>query len=199
MANQDPIYDKAIAQLTGLTEEARRRGDREVSSAALATASADARPSVRKVEIVRISTSGLVLFAHTETGKGQQMQSNPRAALCFHWPILQYQAIVEGAVALLSEAESDALWRNVPREYSLGHWASDQTQAEGHPELLKQNTQAYRKQFDWGSVPRVPSWRAFEIRPDRMDFWPTGWQRLRARERYLKLSDGSWALSKDNP
>lgn len=198
MADKDTVYKKAIAQLASLIEEARQRGDRDVSSAALATASADARPSVRTVD-VRISTSGLLLFANTETGKGQQMQHNPRAALCFHWPILQYQAIVEGPVALLSETESDAQWRSLPREYSLGHWASDQTQAEVEPAALKQNVQAHRQQFEWERVPRTPSWRAFEIRPDRIEFWPTGWQRLRARERYLMASDGSWAISKENP
>ena len=45
LAGDEPVYDKAIAQLVSLMEEARQRGDREVSSAALATAGADARPS----------------------------------------------------------------------------------------------------------------------------------------------------------
>lgn len=199
MTDIDPIFEEAIGRLAHLIEEARNRGADEASSAALATASADARPSVRTVGIVRVSTSGLVLFANTETGKGQQMQSNPRAALCFYWRVLQYEVIVEGEVVLLSEAESDSEWRKLPRDTSLGHWASDQTQVDAETAALKQNVQTYRKEFDWNTVPRAPSWRAFEIRPDRLTFWPTGWQRLRVRERYLKSEDGSWAVSKDNP
>ncbi|MGQ0622699.1 MAG: pyridoxal 5'-phosphate synthase [Panacagrimonas sp.] len=199
MTDIDPIFEAAISRLASLIEDARNRGAHEASSAALATASADARPSVRTVGIVRVSTSGLVLFANTETGKGQQMQINPRAALCFHWRVLQYEVIVEGEVALLSEGESDAEWDKLPRDVSVGHWASDQTQADVEPAALKQNVQTYRKQFDWDRVPRAPSWRAFEIRPDRITFWQTGWQRLRVRERYLKSPDGSWVMSKDNP
>lgn len=200
MADEDSTYDKAIAQLASLIAEAQKRGDGEANTAALATASADARPSVRTVGVVRITTSGLIFFANTETGKGQQMQRNPRAALCFHWPMLQYQVIVEGAVALLSEAESDAQWSNLPRDHSLGHWASDQTaHVEAQPTALKENARAYRQQFDWALVPRAPFWRAFEIRPDRIDFWPSGWQRLRPRECYLRSSDGSWTVSRENP
>ena len=198
MAEQDPIYSKAIAHLASLIEDARQRGDRETSSAALATAGVDARPSVRMVD-VRISASGLLIFANADSGKGQQMQKNPRAAVCFHWPVLQYQAIVEGLVTLLSEADSDAQWRSVPRDYTLGHWASDQTKAQDHPTALRQNMREYQQQFEWERVPRAPSWRAFEIGPERIEFWPTGWQRLLARQRYLKTPDGSWAVSSENP
>ncbi|MGQ0699050.1 MAG: pyridoxal 5'-phosphate synthase [Panacagrimonas sp.] len=185
--------------MTGLIEEARNRGDHEASSAALATASADARPSVRTVEIMRVAPSWLILFANTETGKGLQMQINPRAGLCFRWPALSYQAIVEGAVVLLSETESDVHWSKMPRESSLGHWASDQTRTGAEAEELQHSLHELRHHFNWQSVPRVPAWRAFEVRPDRIDFWPTGWQRLRTRERYLKSLDGSWTVSKDNP
>lgn len=199
MNGVDPIFQTAIERLASLIEEARSRGADEASSAALATATADARPSVRMVGVERISSSGLVLFANTETGKGQQMQMNPRASLCFYWRVLQYEVIVEGEVGLLSEAESDAEWNKLPRETSLGHWASDQIKESAEPAALKQNVETYRAQFDWDRVPRAPSWRAFEIRPDRISFWPTGWQRLRVREHYLKSATGSWVLAKDNP
>ena len=100
---------------------------------------------------------------------------------------------------MLSEVESDAHWRSVPRDYSLGHWASDQTLAESDPTALKEAIQEHRQQFEWERVALAPSWRAFEIRPDRIEFWPTGWQRLLARERYLKSPDGIWAMSRENP
>jgi len=145
MADEDSSFEKAIALLTSLIAEARTRGDGEASTAALATASADARPSVRTVSVVEITNSGLIFFAHTETGKGQQMQRNPRVALCFHWPRLHYQVIIEGDVALLSEGESDAQWRNLPRDYSLGRWASDQTaHADAQPSALKDKFRARR-------------------------------------------------------
>lgn len=196
---EDHSYLKAIARLAALIEEARRRGDADAETAALATARPDARRSVRTVNILRVQASGLLLFANSETGKGRQMQTNPRAALCFYWRLLSYQAIVEGAVTMLSEAEADAYWSDLPRESSLGHWASDQTGQDLSPSELRRNMREFRQQFDWQSVPRAPAWRAFEIEPDRIDFWPTGWQRLRARECYSRSADGLWTESTDNP
>ncbi len=81
MTNNDPIYAKAIAPLAGLVAEARVRGDQEAGTAALATSTLDARPSMRTVQVVRIAPSGMVVVANTETGKGQQMLHNPRAAV----------------------------------------------------------------------------------------------------------------------
>lgn len=199
MNTEDPTYLKAIARLAALIKEARQRGDRDAETAALATASLDARPSVRTVNIVSVQASGLVLFVNAQTGKGQQMQKNPRAGLCFYWPVLSYQAIVEGDVSLLSEIAADTYWRSLPRESTLGHWASDQTGQDLSPSQIKRNVHEYRQQFDWQSVPRVPAWRAFEIKPDRFDFWPTGWQRLLARERYERSATGCWTETAVNP
>lgn len=199
MTPQDPILGEAVDRLEHLIADARSRGADDANSAALATAGTDARPSVRTVGVVRVSPRGLALFAHTDSGKGQQMQHNPRAALCFYWRVLQYEVIVEGDVALLTEAESDEEWRKLPRDFSIGHWAADQTASAQDPGALHQSVRSYRKEFDWGRVPRAPSWRAFEVQPDRMTFWPTGWQRLRAREHYLKSADGKWAVTRSNP
>jgi pyridoxamine 5'-phosphate oxidase len=199
MTTVDPIYSEAIRELAQLMQEAEHRGEKEPRTGALATAGVDARPSVRTVGVLRISTGGLAIFADTKTGKGQQMVANPRAALCFHWPTLEYQAIVEGDVAWLSDADSDALWLTQPREFGLGHWASDQTQHAQDPAKLKENVRDLRRRFDSERVPRPPSWHAFEIRPDRIDLWPTGWERLRPRIRYLKAADGQWSQAKENP
>src|SRR5581483_11393949 len=117
---------EALAELRRLMDEAAHRGDRETHCAALATADADGRPSVRTVNIARVTPGGLLILVNAQTGKGRQMLANPRAALCFHWPALEQQAIVEGCVRMLSDAESDELWHIQPRENMLGHWASDQ-------------------------------------------------------------------------
>lgn len=200
MASEGSSFEQATALLTSLIAEARARGNGEASTAALATASVDSQPSVRTVSVVGITSAGLIIFAHTETGKGRQMLHNPRAALCFHWPKMHYQVIVEGDVSLLSEEESDAKWRSLPRDYSLGHWASDQAvQADAQPSPLSDKAREYRQQFDWTRVPRAPFWRAFEIRPNRIDFWPSGWQRLLLTECYLRAKDGSWIVSRENP
>ncbi|MNT48160.1 Pyridoxine/pyridoxamine 5'-phosphate oxidase [compost metagenome] len=42
-------------------------------------------------------------------------------------------------------------------------------------------------------VPRSPNWCAFRLQPERIEFWPSGWQRMRERVRYLKDADGLWS------
>ena len=198
-SGKDDLFVTAIEKFRRLADEAERRGEPESLSAALATCSADARPSVRTITVARITDSGLAFFVNTSTGKGRQLQANPRAAMCFHWPLLQHQVIVEGDVAPLDEATADALWRAMPRDFGVGHWTSDQTRAADTSATVKKRAGEFRRRFEGDRVPRNPEWKAFEIRPDRMDFWPTGWQRLRARECYSRQEDGTWARSEESP
>lgn len=192
MTMRDALYDKAIGELVQLLDEARSRGERDADAAALATAAADGGPSVRTMTIARVAHSGLSFFADTQSGKVRQLQANPRAAICFHWSVLHYQAIVAGAVDMLSEEESAKLWHSMPRDYTLGHWAA----GPEHPtdaESMRRSVDDYRKQFGGERVPLPPSWRAFELKPERIDLWPTGWQRPRQRAEYVKGANGRWS------
>ena len=197
MTAQDPLYRAAVAELLRLMEEATARGERDVSSAALATSTLDGRPSVRTISVVSVREAGIAFFANAQTGKGRQLSVNPRAALCFHWPLLQYQVTIEGTVAQLDDAQSDALWRVTPREVGIGRWASGGTQAAGREDVAERK-QTIRRQFEDERIPRAPGWVGYEVRPDRIEIWPTGWQRLRARERYLRLEDGSWKRAQES-
>jgi len=196
MPGNDPLYEKAIAELAQLFDEVRRRGDE--GAAALATAAIDARPSVRMISIARIAATGVCFFADSRTGKGQQLQVNPHAALCFHWPGLHYQAIVEGPVETLDEAVSNQLWRGMPRDYALGHWAS-QAGTETSLEDLRRDLGSYRNQFNAERVPLPPAWRAYEVKPERIALWPAGWRNVRLCREFRAQADGHWTESQLNP
>ncbi len=185
-------YDKAIQHLQQLIEEAVRRGLPESNSATLATADrASGRPSVRTVYVLNVDVEGLVIFASTQSGKARQMQDNPQAALCFFWPALQSQVVVDGEVELLSEADSDAYWRKRSRESQLGAWVMESA-ATGDSRELKDKLAQYKAEFSFEQAPRPQHWRAFRIRPTHIEFWKTGWQRLLGRTGYQKQADGSW-------
>lgn len=192
----DSIYAEAIKQLSERLEEARRRSDRESHTGALATADSDARPSVRTVNVCRLAPTGLDILVNTRTGKGQQLISNPHAAICFHWRVLEQQAIVEGKVVWLDDSVSDELWLRQPREYCMGHWLSDQMQAATESAALQIAMHDLKRRFESERVPRPSDWRAFELQPYRIDLWSTGWDRVLPRMHYVQSTDGHWTRSK---
>jgi len=192
------IYKLAFGQIAGLRNEARARNDCAADTAVLATATREAKPSVRTVWIVRLAPTGFTFFVDAQSGKGVQLRANPWAAICFHWQTLRHQVNVEGATRLLEEGEADLLWSNVPRDYALAHWASEQNLETGHVAALDEGARAFRRGFGAQRVPRPPRWSAFELSPARIDIWHTGWERLRPHL-HFENDAGNWKMSKRNP
>lgn len=199
MGNTTTVLEKAIADLRALIEEASRRGLPDANAAALATSGKSGRPSVRVVYVQSAETGGVVFFANSRSGKGKQLEENPRAAVCFFWPGMQYQVVLEGDVEMLSEADSTAYWQKCPREAQLGAWASEQTEPLHDRNQLKNQLAQFKKEFDFERAPRPDHWRAYRIHPNRIEFWPSGWHRLRARTKYQKQPDGEWTEQIENP
>jgi pyridoxamine 5'-phosphate oxidase len=121
MAN-DPfrLFDAWLA-------EARASEINDPEAMALATSSADGRPSVRMVLLKGHGPDGFVFYTNAQSAKADQLRENPRAALLFHWKSLRRQVRVEGAVERVSGAEADAYFATRARDSQLGAWASDQS------------------------------------------------------------------------
>lgn len=193
MKTSEAIYQQAIEQLQQLIDTATRQGVQEPHAAALATADRYAHPSVRMVYVVAVEEPGVLFFANLQSGKGQQLLDNPRAGLCFFWRELQEQVTLEGDVVLQSTEVADSYWRKRSREAQLAAWAFPQgTAAPGKGEL-RQQVRQLEQTLGFEPVPRSPNWCAFRLLPERIEFWPTGWQRMRERTRYLKGTDGLWS------
>src|SRR3954466_13424178 len=78
----DPDPIKQFANwFTGAIEA----GIRDVNAMSLATAGADARPSVRIVLLKSFDHDGFVFFTNYESEKGRQLEANSYAALAFYW------------------------------------------------------------------------------------------------------------------
>src|SRR5690606_25034241 len=73
---------------------------------ALATATADGRPSVRMVLLKGHGPDGFVFYTNAESRKGQEIAANPHAALLFHWKSLRRQIRIEGSLSEVSAAEA---------------------------------------------------------------------------------------------
>ncbi len=199
MSTNIRLLNQAMNEIKSLIDEAERRGIADATGASLATADVDGKPSVRIVYVHQVEPDGLVFFANINSGKGQQIQQNPRVAICFFWAGLQRQVIIEGKVNILPEAESDVYWRHRPRESQLAAWASEQSESLTQAGGLKEKLAHYKKKFGFESTPRPEHWRAFNVQPERLEFWRTGWKQLRARTKYEKQADGEWTCVAENP
>ena len=92
-------------------------------SMALATATQEGLPSVRMVLLKGIDERGFVFYTNYGSRKAEEMDANPNAALCFHWPVLERQVRVEGRVERVSEEESFRYFSTRARGSRVGAWA----------------------------------------------------------------------------
>ena len=160
------------------------------TAAALATADAEGRPSVRIVLVKEVDERGFRFYTNLGSRKARELFANPRAALCFHWPTLGEQVRAEGPVAELEPAESDAYFAARPRTAQLGAWASRQSEPMGGRTELLRRVAAVTARYPVGTVPRPPFWGGFRLLPETMEFWRAGEFRLHDRDRYHRSGDG---------
>ena len=80
----------------------------DATAMVLATAGRDGQPSARLVLLKELDVRGLTFFTNYESRKGEELAANDRASLLFYWRSLDRQVRVEGRVARITAAESDA-------------------------------------------------------------------------------------------
>jgi pyridoxamine 5'-phosphate oxidase len=163
---------------------------------ALATAAADAAPSVRMVLLKGHDERGLVFYSHYTSRKGRELEANPAAALLFHWSPLGRQVRVEGAVERVSDAESDAYFATRPRDAQVGALASHQSTPLASRERLDERLAELEAELGGGAVPRPPTWGGFLLVPSAWEFWQHRASRLHDRFRYERDSSGRWRIER---
>ena len=182
--------DDPVARFRELYATACATEPGDATAAALATADAAGAPSVRMVLVKRVDDAGARFFTNLGSRKARELAANPRAALCFHWPTLERQVRIEGAVTRLPDAESDAYFATRGRDSQLGAWASRQSEVLGSREELIERMAEATARYGTAAVPRPPFWAGFLLAPRVIELWSAGEHRLHQRERYARHGDG---------
>lgn len=193
--------DDPIARFQALLAEARAiPPDRlpEPTAFALGTVDPDGQPSVRILLLKDVDARGFVFYTNFESRKGRALLASRRAALCFHWQLLEMQVRIEGAVETVTDAEADAYFASRARGSQLGAWASIQSRPMDNPDDLDRRLAEMEARFAGGAIPRPPHWSGFRVRPERIEFWKNMASRLHVRHVYTRDGDG-WTLSRLYP
>jgi pyridoxamine 5'-phosphate oxidase len=178
-------------------EEAERSEPNDANAAALATSTADGQPSVRMVLVKRVDERGFCFFTNAESRKGVQLQSNPKAAICFHWKSLRRQVRVEGKVTEMEAEDVDAYFHSRSRKSQIGAAVSQQSRPLANREELEEQVRKFAEDYP-GEVPRPPYWRGFCVHPERIEFWMDGPDRLHDRFLFTRLA-GDWSQTRLYP
>jgi pyridoxamine 5'-phosphate oxidase len=178
-------------ELYGLwLKEAEASEPNDANAAALATSTTDGHPSVRMVLVKRADERGFCFFTNAESKKGIELQSNPRAALCFHWKTLRRQVRVDGPVTELDAADVDAYFHTRSRSSQIGAAVSEQSRPLGSREELETRFRKFSEEYP-GEVPRPPYWRGFCVYAEQIEFWINGENRLHDRFLFTREA-GQW-------
>jgi pyridoxamine 5'-phosphate oxidase len=157
---------------------------------ALATATRAGAPSVRYVLLKRADADGFVFFTDGRSRKGRELAATRRAALAFYWDPIRKQVRIEGRVAPVPAAESDAYWATRPRESQLAAMASAQSDPIGSWEALRARWRKLQRRYRGKPVPRPPEWIGFRLVPRSIEFWTRRAHRLHERELFVRTPRG---------
>ncbi len=188
-----------IKQFSNWFTAAVEAGIRDVNAMSLATASKEARPSVRIVLLKGFDQDGFVFFTNYESDKGKQLDANPFAALGFYWIELDRQIRISGSVARTPREESEPYFHSRPVGSQLGAWVSRQSDVIDGRRILDARLAEMTERFGDKPIPLPPHWGGYRLTPDAIEFWQGRPNRLHDRFRYSRQSDGSWLIDRLAP
>ncbi|MBI1301875.1 MAG: pyridoxamine 5'-phosphate oxidase [Alphaproteobacteria bacterium] len=180
-------------------QEAEKKEVNDPGAMALATSTSDGKPSVRMVLLKGIHNEGFKFHTNRESQKGQELEENAHAALCFHWKSLRKQVRVEGVIEIVSDKEADDYFADRPYARQIGAWASQQSRPLESREKLENKIKELEETYSEGNVPRPPYWIGYRLMPEKIEFWWDNPDRLHDRFIYKKSHHGMWTTQRLYP
>ena len=192
------LSDDPLALFGRWFQEAGEQGAFEPQAMALATATPEGAPSARMVLMKGFDERGLIFFTNSASRKGLELESNPHAALLFHWPELGRQVRIEGPVARVDRAETEAYAHSRERASQLSALASPQSRPIPDRVWLERRVQELDSEHAGAELPVSDDWGGYRLAPRAWEFWEHRPNRLHDRVRYERSEDG-WRVERLGP
>jgi pyridoxamine 5'-phosphate oxidase len=173
--------------------EAKKTEINDPNALALATSSKDGAPSVRIVLLKSFNQNGFVIYTNLDSKKSIDIKKNPNAEMCFHWKSLLRQIRITGEITKVSDEDADLYFKSRDYESRIGAWSSKQSSVLKNRDELYQEIENCKKKYpEKNNVPRPSYWSGWNLKPNQVEFWLDGKNRIHQRLKYTKSQNGIW-------
>ena len=171
----------------------------EPNAMVIATIDADGRPSSRTVLLKGFGDS-FEFVTNYDSRKGRALALNPGISLLFPWYSMQRQVIVTGTAQIAPPEVSERYFNARPRESRIASMASIQSRPIASRQALEDQVAAMKEQHSH-EVPvlRPANWGAFQVIPQRIEFWQGRTSRIHDRLEYTATTTGGWTRLRLQP
>ena len=180
-------------------DEAKKTEPNDPNAFSLATADKNGTPSVRIVLLKDFGKHGFTFYTNLDSPKSLDIESNPKAEMCFYWKSLQRQVRVFGSINKVEDEIADKYFSTRDYGSKIGAWASEQSKIlQNKNELLKRIDGFKNTYSENVNLPRPENWSGWILEPTMIEFWLKGPNRIHERLRYNKESN-NWIKNLLNP
>ena len=154
------VLPNPVDQFAAWFEEYKSSAKHDSNAMVLSTVGPNNRPSSRVVLLKGISKGGFEFYTNYH-----DIGVNNLVSLVFFWPELERQVRVEGKAEKMSDAESDAYFKERPRGSQIGAWTSPQSQVVLNRQMLEDRMAEMEKKFE-GEIERPANGGGYRIMPE---------------------------------
>jgi pyridoxamine 5'-phosphate oxidase len=159
-------------------------GETEPHAMTLSTCDAEGNPDARVLILKDLDEDGWWFATSSASGKGQQLEQRPVAALTFYWRTLGRQVRIRGTVLGADAERSADDFRGRSAAARAVALASRVSQPLADDAECTHAVAAARRALDADPDLTSPTWALYSVRPDEVEFWQADPDRLHTRLRY---------------
>ena len=167
-------------------DEAKKHDINDPNALSLATSDKKGIPSVRIVLLKDLQDDSFVFYTNLNSEKSKSLNENSTASMCFYWKSISRQIRITGKVNLVSSEVADKYFSSRPYDSKIGAWASNQSAVLKNRDEIITSIENFKKKYPKSKeVPRPSHWSGWKLKPDTIEFWLEGKNRIHDRLKYI--------------